>query len=105
MYIITWTVYQDSPKAFVSTGIGLPILAICGQRVVVDLRRVKPKFYGAEVVSEEVNRQINALSLNIEFTRENDELPATREGDFNPDEEDTCIDLTRTSSGNNGNEA
>jgi len=83
--------------------ISLLVLAICGQRVAIDLCRIKPKFYGA--VGEEVNRQINALSLNIHCTSDNDRLSATREGESNPDDEETCIDPTRISSGNNRNEA
>jgi len=83
--------------------IGLPVLVICSQRVVIDLRRIQPAFYGTEEVSKEVNRQINALSLNIHCTNDNDRLFATREGDPNPDVEETRIDPTRISSGDNRN--
>ena len=84
--------------------IGLPVLAICSQRVVIDLRRIQPAFYGTEEVSKEVNRQMDALSLKIRHTRDKDQLSATREGDSNPDNEETRTGPTRIFSGDNRNE-
>ena len=84
--------------------IGLPVLAICSQRVVIDLRRIQPAFYGTEEVSKEINRQIGALSLNIHHTRDKDQLSATREGDSNADNEETRTGPARIFSGDNRNE-
>ena len=69
--------------------IGLPVLTICSQRVVINLRRIQPAFYGTEELSKEINRQIGALSLNIYHTRDKDQLSATREGESNVDNEET----------------
>ena len=83
---------------------GLPVLAICSQRVVIDLRRIQPAFYGTEEVSKEVNRQMDALSLKIRHTRDKDQLSATREGDSNADNEETRTGPARIFSGDNRNE-
>ena len=77
---------------------------ICSQRVVIDLRRIRPAFYGTQEVSKEVNRQIFALSLNVSHSNDNDRLSTTKEGDYSLDDEETRIRPTRISSGDNGNE-
>ncbi|KIM59726.1 hypothetical protein SCLCIDRAFT_1217507 [Scleroderma citrinum Foug A] len=99
MYIITWTVCRDSSKAFMPIGIALPVLAICGQRVVIDLRRVKPTVYSTTGVSEEVDRQLSALSWNMQHGTRVDNQNMSGAGDSRPDEEDT-----RIGSGYNRNE-
>jgi len=80
--------------------VALPVLAICGQRVVIDLRRLKPIVYSTTTgVNEEVDRQIRALSWNMQHgTRaDNQYLSAIRAGDSNPDQ-------TRIGGGANRNE-
>ena len=98
----------QSSKAFIPIGYGIvtppvpslqltqfdsfavPVLAIRGQRVVIDLRRVKPTVYSTAGVSEEVYRQMNAFSWYMQHgTRaDNQHLSAIRAGDSNPDEEE-----------------
>ena len=79
--------------------IALPVLAICGQRVVIDLRRVKPTVYSTTGVSEEVDRQLSALSWNMQHGTRVDNQNLSGAGDSHPDEEDT-----RIGSGYNRNE-
>ena len=101
----------QSSKAFIPIGYGIvtpsvpslqltqfnsfaiPVLAICGQRVVIDLRRVKPTVYSTIGVSEEVDRQLSALSWNMQHdtSADNQYLSAIKAGDSHPDEEDTRI--------------
>ena len=71
----------------------IPVLAICGQRVVIDLRRVKPTVYSTIGVSEEVDQQLSALSWNMQHdtSADNQYLSAIKAGDSHPDEEDTRI--------------
>ena len=64
--------------------IAIPVLAICGQRVVIDLRRFMPTRQDSIEISKEVDRQIGALSWNQLY-----QLSVIRQSDFDPDGENT----------------
>ena len=62
--------------------IALPVLAICGQRLVIDLRRLRETPQGSSEISKVVDRQIGALSRHQHY-----QLSVIREDNFNPDGE------------------
>ncbi|KAI6044380.1 hypothetical protein EDC04DRAFT_360304 [Pisolithus marmoratus] len=61
--IVSWTRYRNSPKSFAITAFFIPVLAICGQRVVHDLRRTAPMSYSGQDLSQMVDRQVKALTF------------------------------------------
>ena len=67
--------------------IALPVLAICGQRVVIDLRRLMPTSQRSNEISKEVDRQMGAL-----FQKQHHQLSVIRQDDFNSDGESACPD-------------
>ncbi|KAI6044376.1 hypothetical protein EDC04DRAFT_2889842 [Pisolithus marmoratus] len=61
--IVSWTIYRNSPKSFAITAYLIPMLAICGQRVVHDLRRAAPMSCSTQNLSQVVDRQVNAFAF------------------------------------------
>lgn len=59
--IVSWTKYQNSPAAFAFSAILMPLLAICGQRVVHDLRRTPPMSCSTRDLSQVINQQLGAF--------------------------------------------
>ncbi|KAI6119200.1 hypothetical protein EV401DRAFT_2176818 [Pisolithus croceorrhizus] len=59
--IVCMTTYQNSPIAFAVSGIMSPVLAICTQRVVHDLRRMAPVEWSPQELSDAVNQQLEAF--------------------------------------------
>ena len=76
--------------------IALPVLAICGQRVVIDLRRLLPTSQSSNEISKEVDRQMGVLSPS---RHQHCRLSVIRQSDFNPDGENA-----RPDSGDDRNE-
>ncbi|KAI6001156.1 hypothetical protein EDD15DRAFT_2361519 [Pisolithus albus] len=61
--IVSMTTYQNRPIAFAVTAIMTPVLAICCQRVVHDLRRMAPVSWSARELSDVVDQQLEAFQF------------------------------------------
>lgn len=61
--IVSWTRYQNSPSSFTVPGFFIPVLAICSQRVVHDLRQVAPLPCSTRDLSQVIDRQVKRFAL------------------------------------------
>lgn len=64
--IVSMTTYQNSPIALGVSAIMAPVLAICGQRVVHDLRRMAPVSWSARELSDVVDQQLEAFQFWVQ---------------------------------------
>lgn len=60
--IVSWTRYQNSPSSFTVPGFFIPVLAICSQRVVHDLRQVAPLPCCTQDLSQVIDRQVKGFA-------------------------------------------
>ncbi|KAI6119202.1 hypothetical protein EV401DRAFT_1963267 [Pisolithus croceorrhizus] len=61
--IVCWTRYQNSPSSFTVTGLFIPVLAICSQRVVHDLRQAAPLPCSTRDLSQVIDRQVEGFAF------------------------------------------
>lgn len=64
--IVSWTRYKNSPISFVAPAIMIPILAICSQRVVHDLRQMSQTSCSTQDLSQVVSQQVKAFAFHSE---------------------------------------
>lgn len=85
--LVCWTVLANTPKAFISIGIASPILAISGQRVVHNLRRIRVTSFSTQDLSQVIDQQMKGFASTSHLPREadNQTLPVIIE----EEEEDT----------------
>ncbi|KAL4078860.1 hypothetical protein V8B97DRAFT_2107670 [Scleroderma yunnanense] len=68
--LVCWTVFADSPKSLIAPGLASPVMSICGQRVVHNLRRIKITSFSTQDLSHEVSRQMKGFTFLDRYARE-----------------------------------
>ncbi|KAL4066098.1 hypothetical protein J3A83DRAFT_4375385 [Scleroderma citrinum] len=68
--LVCWTVFADSPKSLIAPGLASPVMSICGQRVVHNLRRIKITSFSTQDLSHEVSRQMKGFTFSDRYARE-----------------------------------
>ncbi|KIJ65439.1 hypothetical protein HYDPIDRAFT_27445 [Hydnomerulius pinastri MD-312] len=78
--VACWTAFANDPRYFLAKGLALPILAVGGQRVVLNLRGLQTRTYSTRDLSREVDRQMDAFRSTGPHREDGWGMPAVLEG-------------------------
>ncbi|OAX31930.1 hypothetical protein K503DRAFT_777168, partial [Rhizopogon vinicolor AM-OR11-026] len=60
--IVSWTAYAQDPRYFLPKAFAIPLLSVAGQRLVLNLKRLKARTYTTRDLSREVDRQLEGFA-------------------------------------------
>ncbi|OAX30996.1 hypothetical protein K503DRAFT_777896, partial [Rhizopogon vinicolor AM-OR11-026] len=60
--IVSWTSYAQDPRYFLPKAFSIPLHSVAGQRLVLNLKRLKTRTYTTRDLSREVDRQLEGFA-------------------------------------------